>query len=48
MNQLQNAGFTSIRIIEESVPYKKGQVMVSSWTISGKKPSDKGNCLNKN
>ena len=35
--QLKNAGFESIRIIEESAPYEKGKVMVSSWTISGKK-----------
>jgi len=36
--QLQKAGFESIRIIEESVPYEKGKVMVSSWTVTGMKP----------
>ena len=35
--QLKNAGFESIRIIEESAPYEKGRIMVASWTISGKK-----------
>jgi arsenite methyltransferase len=36
--QLQNAGFSSINIIEESEPYEKGKVMVASWTIAGIKP----------
>jgi arsenite methyltransferase len=39
MEHLHVAGFTSIEVIEESVPYKKGNAMVSSWTISGKKLS---------
>jgi arsenite methyltransferase len=39
LSQLKNAGFSSIRIIEESAPYEKGKILVSSWTISGKKPS---------
>ncbi len=42
LRQLRNAGFNSIRIIEESAPYEKGKIMVSSWTIAGKKPSEKG------
>jgi arsenite methyltransferase len=46
LNQLSLAGFTSINIIEESDPYKKGKVMVSSWTIAGKKPSVKCSCDN--
>lgn len=37
LEQLNNAGFTTIQIIEESVPYEKGSVMVSSWTIKGEK-----------
>ena len=37
LDQLRLAGFSSIRIIEESTPYEKGQVMVSSWTIAGEK-----------
>jgi ubiquinone/menaquinone biosynthesis C-methylase UbiE len=35
---LQNAGFASVRVIEESAPYEKGKIMVSSWTIAGIKP----------
>lgn len=46
LEQLKVAGFSSIRIIEESAPYEKGKVMVSSWTIAGDKPSDKCNCGN--
>lgn len=46
LTQLENAGFTSIRIIEESAPYEKGKVMVSSWTIAGEKPSGKCTCGN--
>jgi arsenite methyltransferase len=37
LEQLREAGFTSIRIIEESAPYEKGKAMISSWTITGKK-----------
>jgi arsenite methyltransferase len=44
LEQLRMAGFSSIRIIEESAPYEKGKVMVSSWTIAGKKPSGPCNC----
>jgi arsenite methyltransferase len=40
--QLKKAGFNSIKIIEESTPYEKGKIIVSSWTITGIKPS--GNC----
>jgi ubiquinone/menaquinone biosynthesis C-methylase UbiE len=46
LEQLKVAGFSSIRIIEESAPYEKGKVMVSSWTIAGEKPSGKCNCGN--
>jgi len=46
LEQLNVAGFSSIRIIEESAPYEKGKVMVSSWTIAGEKPSGKCNCGN--
>jgi arsenite methyltransferase len=35
---LHNAGFKQINIIEESMPYNKGEIMVASWTISGRKP----------
>ncbi len=34
---LDNAGFTRVKIIEESAPYEKGKVIVASWTISGEK-----------
>jgi arsenite methyltransferase len=44
LEQLTSAGFSSIDILEESAPYEKGKVMVSSWTIAGKKPSGKCNC----
>jgi len=37
LDQLRLAGFSSVRIIEESVPYEKGKVMVSSLTIAGEK-----------
>ena len=38
LEHLHNAGFSSIRIIEESEPYEKGKVLVASWTIAGTKP----------
>jgi arsenite methyltransferase len=34
---LTNTGFTNIEILEESKPYEKGQIMVSSFTIRGYK-----------
>ena len=46
LEQLSVAGFSSVKIIEESTPYEKGKVMVSSWTITGKKSSGKCNCVN--
>ena len=44
INQLETAGFTSVRVVEESAPYDKGKTQVASWTIEGKKPSDKCCC----
>lgn len=44
MKHLENAGFSSIQIIEESKPYSKGKIMVASWTIVAKKPSGKCCC----
>ena len=38
LQQLRKAGFSSVKIIEESAPYEKGRIMVSSWTITGTKP----------
>jgi arsenite methyltransferase len=46
LKQLENAGFSSVNIIEESAPYNKGKIKVSSWTIAAKKPSDKCGCKN--
>ena len=37
MNQLSNAGFASVEILEESAPYAKGNAEVVSFTIYGKK-----------
>jgi ubiquinone/menaquinone biosynthesis C-methylase UbiE len=48
MDTLQNAGFRSIRVLEESKPYPKGKIEVSSFTVIGEKPSDRscGCCSN--
>jgi len=46
LEQLRQAGFTDVKIIEESAPYSKGKVMVASWTIAGVKLSGKCNCGN--
>jgi len=48
LEQLQKAGFKTIKIIEESTPYEKVKILVSSWTIAGIKPSGKCNCGEKN
>ncbi len=40
--QLENAGFSSVTILEESAPYDKGKIKVCSWTIAAKKPSGCG------
>ena len=37
--QIENAGFVSVRIIEESNPYDKGKIQVASWTVAGSKPA---------
>ncbi len=44
LEQLDKAGFGSIKIIEESAPYEKGKARVSSWTISGQKSSGRCGC----
>lgn len=46
LKHLENAGFSSISIIEESTPYDKGKIKVASWTIAAKKPSGKCGCGN--
>ena len=38
LEQLRKAGFSSVQVIEESAPYEKGKIVVSSWTITCKKP----------
>jgi ubiquinone/menaquinone biosynthesis C-methylase UbiE len=48
LEQLSSAGFGQIKILEESAPYKKAEIMVSSWTVTGKKTSGKCNCEIKN
>jgi arsenite methyltransferase len=48
LDHLNSSGFKSIRIIEESLPYAKGKAMVSSWTVTGEKPSGTCNCDCKN
>jgi ubiquinone/menaquinone biosynthesis C-methylase UbiE len=37
LSQLEKAGFKSLEILEESEPYPKGAIEVSSWTILGRK-----------
>jgi arsenite methyltransferase len=37
LKHLESAGFSSVNVIEESAPYEKGKIKVSSWTITGKK-----------
>jgi arsenite methyltransferase len=37
VKHLETAGFSAITVIEESAPYEKGKISVSSWTISGNK-----------
>jgi len=44
LKQLENAGFSKIEIIEESTPYEKGKIKVSSWTIAAKKSSGTCGC----
>ncbi|MBK9389514.1 MAG: methyltransferase domain-containing protein [Bacteroidetes bacterium] len=47
LEQLRSAGFSDIKIVEESQPYAKGKILVSSWTIAGIRPSGKCNCGDK-
>jgi arsenite methyltransferase len=43
LEQLHTAGFFDVKIIEETEPYKKGKVMLASWTIAGKKSQQLSN-----
>ena len=40
LTMLEKAGFYQIQILEESAPYAKGKAEVSSFTITGKKPTN--------
>jgi len=40
--QLAAAGFNDVQILEESEPYEKGKIEVTSWTILGFRPSTCG------
>jgi arsenite methyltransferase len=44
LNTLENTGFKDIRIWEESKPYPKGKITVSSFTVSGWKKSSRCKC----
>jgi ubiquinone/menaquinone biosynthesis C-methylase UbiE len=44
LETLYHAGFISVKILEESTPYPKGKVEVSSFTVYGEKPSEKKPC----
>lgn len=37
LNDVKNAGFSKVDIVEESSPYEKGKIKVSSFTIKGVK-----------
>jgi arsenite methyltransferase len=37
LQQIENAGFSSVEILEESAAYDKGKSQVVSWTIASKK-----------
>jgi arsenite methyltransferase len=44
LETLYNAGFVSVKIIEESAPYTKGKAEVASFTITGVKPGERKSC----
>ncbi|HEY5511308.1 MAG TPA: methyltransferase domain-containing protein [Prolixibacteraceae bacterium] len=44
LKTLSDAGFQSITILEESKPYPKGKVEVSSFTVAGERPDTKSCC----
>jgi arsenite methyltransferase len=39
LRQLEIAGLTAVKLLEESAPYEKGKIKVSSITITGNKPA---------
>ena len=40
--QLADAGFSDVKILEESEPYEKGSIKVVSWTLYGTRPQGCG------
>lgn len=44
LDTLQQVGFVSVSINEESVPYEKGKALVASFTITGEKPGRHNKC----
>jgi ubiquinone/menaquinone biosynthesis C-methylase UbiE len=40
LNTLVSVGFKDLVILEESDPYSKGKITVSSWTVKGVKPEN--------
>lgn len=44
LKTLADTGFQSITILEESKPYPKGKVEVSSFTVAGERPDTKSCC----
>ena len=44
LKTLADTGFQSITILEESNPYSKGKVEVSSFTVAGERPDTKSCC----
>lgn len=47
LKNLEEAGFSNIQIIEESAPYAKGKIYVSSWTIGALKSKSENCCCKK-
>lgn len=46
LDMVEKAGFTMLDILEESTPYSKGKIMVSSITLKGIKPHMHSDCCN--
>jgi arsenite methyltransferase len=44
LQQIENAGFSSVEILEESAAYDKGKTRVVSWTIASKKETENKYC----
>lgn len=44
LRTVQNAGFSDISVLEESAPYPKGSIEVSSFTLQGWKPKARRCC----